>query len=71
MAEDSVLNMAGDPYSEKTHGRIPREPILSGCVLDTWVVMSPEPAFYIHLSWRKAMANELGFPSEVGSADVL
>lgn len=69
-----TLHITGDPYPEKNHGRlftIPGEPILSDCALDTWVGMSPRPAFYIHLSWRKAMANELGFPSEVGSADVL
>ena len=66
--------IVGDPYAEKNHGRffmIPREPILSECVLDTWAAISPRPAIYIHLGWRKAMANEWGFPSEVGSADVL
>lgn len=31
----------------------------------------PRPVFYIHLSWREATTHELGFPSEVESADVL
>lgn len=37
----------------------------------TWIVISLSPVFYIHLSWREATTHELGFPSEVESADVL
>lgn len=66
-----TLNTAGDSYPEKNHGRFIM--ILSGIPsfqTVSWAVMSPRPALYRHLSWRKAMANELGFPSEVGSAHV-